>query len=103
MDIVCIPSEYEPFGLVAIEAMSLQKAVIASNVGGLAEIIAHNQTGILIDPTDTDQWATKIEALFTDPNKRNRLAKNGFESYGKTFTQDRFSDNYFQLVQHHLS
>ena len=103
MDIVCIPSEYEPFGLVAIEAMSLQKAVIASNVGGLAEIIAHNQTGILIDPTDTDQWARTIEALYTDTNKRNRLAKNGFESYGKTFTQDRFSDNYFQLVQHHLN
>ncbi|WP_369781564.1 glycosyltransferase [Pseudomonas sp. WC2401] len=49
-DILIVPSRWEGFGLVAVEAMRAGLPVIASNVGGLAEVVEDNATGILIDP-----------------------------------------------------
>lgn len=51
-DVVIVPSRYEPFGLVALEAMAMGTTVIAMGVGGLGEIVHHNETGWLTRPED---------------------------------------------------
>lgn len=58
-DMVVIPSIYEPFGYVAIEAMAAGAPIVASNVGGLLEIIQHGQTGMLV-PVHSKQTGTHV-------------------------------------------
>jgi glycosyltransferase involved in cell wall biosynthesis len=62
-DVCVIPSHYEPFGLVAIEAMACGTPVIASNVGGLKFTVVPDETGLLVPPQDIDGFAIAIEQV----------------------------------------
>lgn len=64
-DVCVIPSHYEPFGLVAIEAMACGTPVIASNVGGLKFTVVPGETGLLVTPQDIDGFATAIEQVLS--------------------------------------
>lgn len=61
-----MPSYSESFGLVALEAKACGTPVLAHNVGGLAELVDHGTTGILIDTLDPDKWAAAIHGLVSD-------------------------------------
>jgi glycosyltransferase involved in cell wall biosynthesis len=63
-----VPSVWaEPFGLVAVEAMTLGKAVVASDAGGLSEIIDHEVTGLLVTPGDRTALAGAVRSMLDDP------------------------------------
>jgi len=87
---VC-PSIYEPFGLVILEAMACETAVVASRVGGIPEIVVDGETGYLVDynPDDTDAFTTKlagrIEELLDDRVLAKRMGKAGRERVVKNF------------------
>jgi starch synthase len=79
---VC-PSIYEPFGLVILEAMACETAVVASRVGGIPEIVVEGETGYLVD-YDVDQagafstaLAARIEELLSDPATASRMGSAG--------------------------
>jgi alpha-maltose-1-phosphate synthase len=63
---VC-PSEYEPLGIVNLEAMACGAAVVASAVGGIPEVVADGQTGLLVPPGDEAALAAAVNALIRDP------------------------------------
>lgn len=63
----------EPFGLVALEAAAAGKPVVASNIGGLIDIVVDEQTGILVPPGDRDALGAAIVRLSADPELRERL------------------------------
>jgi glycosyltransferase involved in cell wall biosynthesis len=67
--IVVVPSRGEGFGMVALEAAERGRATIVSRVGGLPEIVADGETGIVVPPDDPDALATSIAALATDPDR----------------------------------
>jgi starch synthase len=79
---VC-PSIYEPFGLVILEAMACETAVVASRVGGIPEIVVEGETGYLVDygPDDTKAFtsalAARIEKVMGDPALATRMGKAG--------------------------
>jgi starch synthase len=81
---VC-PSIYEPFGLVNLEAMACETAVVASRVGGIPEIVVEGETGYLVDyhPDDADAFTTalaaRIEELLSDLALAQRMGKAGRE------------------------
>ena len=66
-----LPSIYESFGIAAAEAMSYGKPVIASNVGGLPEVV--NGGGLLANPKDPNDLAKQITTLLRNPEKRKQL------------------------------
>jgi L-malate glycosyltransferase len=66
-DVFLLPSAQESFGLAALEAMACDVPVVASNVGGLPEVIADGVTGFLHEPEDLDGMAQSAVALLTDP------------------------------------
>ena len=77
------PSIYEPFGLVILEAMACETAVVASRVGGIPEIVVEGETGYLVDD-DVDQpaafiagLAARIEELLRDPARASAMGKAG--------------------------
>jgi starch synthase len=79
---VC-PSIYEPFGLVNLEAMACETAVVASRVGGIPEIVAEGETGYLVDydPDDSEAFtmalATRLDEVLSDSALAARMGKAG--------------------------
>jgi starch synthase len=79
----CCPSVYEPLGIVNLEAMACQTAVVASRVGGIPEVVADGETGILVDYTPDDpagfeeRFAAAVNRLATDPAEAERFGVAG--------------------------
>lgn len=72
--IALIPSVWtEPFGIVALEAMSMGKPIIASRIGGLSDIVVHGETGCLVPPGDPQALRQTIQCLLDDPVRRDHM------------------------------
>jgi glycosyltransferase involved in cell wall biosynthesis len=100
MDIVTVPStEPEPFGLVTLEAMLSKKPVIASNHGGLSEIVVDNHTGFLFSPNSSGDLYLKTELLIKDKNKRNNFGKNGYDRVNTIFTSETYNLNLLNCIK----
>ena len=103
-DAVLVPSRYESFGLVAIEAMSAGKPVVALAVGGLAEVVTHGADGLLVEdgPEAAAELAAALRALGEDAELRARLAAGARESFTTRYTVaamvDRLEPAYRQLA-----
>jgi glycosyltransferase involved in cell wall biosynthesis len=76
-DAVVVPSRYEPFGIVAVEAMASGRAVVASAVGGLSEIVDEGKTGLLVPPGDPDRLAAALTMLLDHPDAREAMGSAG--------------------------
>jgi glycosyltransferase involved in cell wall biosynthesis len=69
-----VPSLWpDPCPTVAIEAMSMGRPVIGSRIGGLADIVVHNETGLLVAPGDIQELQTAIQSLLSDPQRREQM------------------------------
>ena len=99
LDIVVVPSiEPEPFGLVAIEAMSLKKPVIASNIGALPEIIIDGKTGLLFEVNNDEQLKNCILKLAKDESLRKKMGEAGFRRQREFFSVDRFQKEINDII-----
>ena len=77
-DVVVVPSRYEPFGMIAIEAMMLGKPVVAGFAGGLQEIVVHEQTGLLVEPESGSFGLYEcLSRLAKNRKERLQFGKNG--------------------------
>ena len=85
-DIVVAPSRFESFGLIVIEAMRHGAPVVASNIGGMREIITQNVNGCLFNVDNCDQLSTVLQELIACPVRRLALGTAGKETYEKKFT-----------------
>ncbi len=98
-DVFCCPSIYEPFGIINIEAMACETAVVASAVGGIKEVVVDGKTGILVpleqqktapfEPIDPDKFsrdmAESINSLVKNDELRRSMAINGRKRVEETF------------------
>lgn len=97
-DIALMPStEAESFGLVAAEAMLAKKPVIASNHGGLKEIVIDNQTGFLVEPNNVEAFSEALTKLFANPQLRKEFGENGYQRAIQEFSVEKYVQN-FELV-----
>ena len=76
-DIVALPSLHEGLGVAALEAMAAARPVVASRVGGLAEVVVPRETGLLVPPEDPAALAEALATLIADPATRARLGEAG--------------------------
>jgi glycosyltransferase involved in cell wall biosynthesis len=84
------------FGQTAIEAMYLGKSVIASNTGGLAEVVSN--FGILVPPNDPYALAEAIHALMSDRNKIEMLGTKAKEYARTVFNSENYIQKYLKAV-----
>lgn len=86
---VCvIPSRWEQFGYTCAEAMACGKAVVASNAGGLAEIVEDKVSGILVEPENPQKLAEAVIDLLRDTKQREALGKAARERIERLFSTD---------------
>ncbi len=74
-DAAVLPSHYEPFGIVALEAAATGAPLVTSNVGGLGEAVLHGETGLSFPPRDVAALATAVRAVIDDPVAAQRRAE----------------------------
>ena len=103
-DIAVFPSLYEPFGIVALEAMSMERPVVvgAAGVSGMREIViccGEDQCGFHIDPNNPSDIAWGINSALESPEKRKWLGKNGRQRVLEEFTWDKIAEKTIELYQ----
>ena len=93
-DVFILPSQIESFGLSALEAMSCGLPVIATNVGGLPEVVLHGETGYLTEIGNIERMASYVIELFEDKNKYREFSEKARERAEKFFDKDLIVPKY---------
>jgi glycosyltransferase involved in cell wall biosynthesis len=95
--IFVLPSRSEPFGMVVTEALACRKAVVASAVGGIPEIIEDGRSGVLVEPDNPRALARALTRILDDHALRERLADAGYERVQERFACERMGAEYQRL------
>jgi D-inositol-3-phosphate glycosyltransferase len=101
-EVVIMPSHYESFGMVALEAMACGTPVVASQVGGLAFLVKDGQTGFVVPDGDPDALGERLADLIRNPDQRQRLGQQA-AAYALDFSwqliSKRILDEYQSLLR----
>jgi glycosyltransferase involved in cell wall biosynthesis len=90
--VLVLPSRQEPFGTVLAEAMAVGTPVVATDVGGLAEVVDDGVTGALVAPGDPAALARALAELAADPDRRARLGAAAAADVADRFSVTRLLD-----------
>lgn len=96
--VVCTP-DYEPFGIVPLEAMACGVPVIGSAVGGLTDTVVDGRTGVLVPPGRPDAVATAARRLFSEDSLRERLGRAGSLRTHSRYSWDRVATELVAVYQ----
>jgi len=90
-DVSVVPSLFEPFGIVALEAMAAKSPVVVSDAGGLAEIVDHDVDGVKVYPGNPDSLAWGITKVLTDETYANNLRNNAYKKIHEKYNWDKIA------------
>jgi L-malate glycosyltransferase len=103
-DVFLLPSATESFGLAALEAMACGVPVVASDVGGLPEVVERGITGFLHPPEDVDGMAASVIRILEDDQLRARMSADGRRLSSERFSADRvvplYENLYREVLEH---
>lgn len=85
-DVLCVPSRYESFGLIYVEAMMFGKPIVATRVGGIPEVVRHEENGLLVPPEDPTALADALRTLIRSEALRDAFGRRSREIYEERFT-----------------
>lgn len=100
-DVSVVPSLFEPFGIVALEAMAAKSPVVVSDTGGLSEIVEHDVSGVKVYVNNSDSLAWGINRVLTDESFANWLRTNAFKKVQEKYNWDKIgqqTSNIFRTV-----
>ena len=93
LDVFVLPSFSETFGLIVVEAMAMERPIIATNTGGVPEIITNGKTGLLIRPKDANEVARAIHRVLTDTALCSSLAHSARREAYRNYDFDQCVDS----------
>jgi glycosyltransferase involved in cell wall biosynthesis len=99
LDVLLVPSHYEGFGLVAVEAMAAGTAVVATRASSLPEIVTDGEHGRLVEPRDPEALARGAIELTRDPGLRARMGEAGRARVLRDFTHERMLERHEALLE----
>jgi L-malate glycosyltransferase len=89
-----LPSRFETFGIVILEAMACQKPLVTTTAGGIPEIVQDNVNGVLVEPDNTRALAQAMDRVLSDEILQTRLASNGLKTAHEHFNFARTAASY---------
>ena len=96
--LLAVPSQFhESFGLTIVEAMSLKVPIVATNTGGIPEVLAGDKGGFLVLGNE-DEFAQRILSLLKDQELRNQKGEEGYKVYQERFRAEEMSQKYYELL-----
>lgn len=99
-DLFMLPSNYEGLPMVILEAMCFGKPVVASNVGGISEIVQNDINGYTVE-NDAKLFAEKIKSILEDEELSTVLGKNSKDIFNKKLTVEKMVDGYLNIYKKH--
>ena len=102
-DVSVVPSLFEPFGIVALEAMAAKSPVVVSDTGGLGEIVDHDTDGIKVYANNPDSLAWGITRILTDDKNANRLRNNAFKKIQEKYNWGRIAQQTEEIYRNVLN
>jgi len=102
-DVFVLPSVSEGFGIVLLEAMALGKPIVASNIGGISEIVQHSITGLLVKPADATELYQALLTLLNDPKKRAIMGDEGKKRIEEQFNLECMMEKLYGLYSEVLA
>ena len=102
-DVMVLPSRMEPFGIALLEAMACKAPVVATNGGGIPEIIEHEVSGLLVEPENPEALSAAIRRMLADGDLRKELAENGYSRVIERFCAARNGTAYLDAFVSLLS
>ena len=94
-DLVCLPSNYEGLPMVILEAMSFGKPIVASNVGGISEIVIDDENGYTIE-NDINLFANKIDYILSNEDRLAEMGQKSKEIFNNSLTIDKMVNGYLK-------
>ena len=101
--VVAVPSRREGFGVVCAEAMAYGRPVVASAVGGLLDLVVHEETGLLVPPRDVNALRAALKRLLADRKLRRRLGAAGRERIRERFSWSLVTDETLRAYEDALA
>jgi len=98
-DVSVVPSLFEPFGIVALEAMAAKSPVVVSDTGGLSEIVEHDVTGVKVYPNNPDSLAWGISKVLSDENYRKRIRENAYRLIQEKYDWEKIAQQTGKLYE----
>jgi len=102
-DVLAVPSRWEGFGLVTLEAMGSALPIVASRVSALPEIVLDGETGLLVPPEEPGAFASVLVTVLDDPDRAAMMGRAGYERLREVFSVDRMAAATLALYQETLS
>ncbi len=99
LDFIVLSSLWEGFPLTPIEAFSVGKTIVATNVDGTPEIVKNDENGLLINPKNIYELETSIYRLYSDKDLRHRLEVKAYQTYNEKFSFEELSQNYIEFYK----
>ena len=99
IDIYALPTGMDTTPLSCRESMSMKNPTVATNVGGIPEMIYNDKTGFLVEEGDSEAWIEKISLLINDKEMREKLGKNARELVIEKFNWDKLSKTFVEIVK----
>ncbi len=93
------PSLYEPFGIMNLEAMACERPVVSTRVGGIVDVVVHEETGLLTSPNDPEGLAQAINTVLSNPDMGERMGRAGRKRVVEQFTWKKVADQTLSLYQ----
>jgi len=90
-DASVVPSLFEPFGIVALEAMAAKSPVVVSDTGGLSEIVDHNLTGVKVYPNNAESLAWGITKILLDEKFRKQIRRKAYKKIREKYNWDKIA------------
>jgi len=91
-DVLVLPSLYEVFGIVNLEAMACNVPIVASKIGGIPDVVKDGENGLLVPPRDSEALADAIIYLLKNKDIRERMGENGRKLVEEKYTWKKVAE-----------
>jgi glycosyltransferase involved in cell wall biosynthesis len=99
IDVYALVSGIDMSPLTLQEAQLMKKPVVATNVGGIPELMKDNETGFLIEKGNADEWIKKLSILIEDKQKREDMGNNGKKFVEENFSWDKIAKEFLKILK----
>lgn len=99
IDIFCLPSTYEPFGLVVLEAMSFGRPVVATESGGPSSIMSNLNDGILVKPANASALAVGVSEIMAQPDRALKMVDNAYVTLKTKFSEEVVGAGLVEIIE----
>ena len=96
-ELFVLPSVFEPFGMTTLEAMACGVPVVASKFGGIRTVIDSGKNGLLVDPTDPDEFSEAIVKILKDQKLAEYLEKQGYQTIQKYYSWEAIAERHIKF------